>query len=90
MEYASVHPHSISRVENITLDLFALAAIYLVPAVSHLLSLSLLFRTNEDNVSACHCPHKQKQRLPYCNYSSTLFSAHICSPFIDKNLISYR
>ena len=38
MENASVYPLSISRVKNIIFDLIALAVIYLVPAVSHLLS----------------------------------------------------
>ena len=43
MENASVHSLSISRVKNITFDLFALAAIYLVPSVSHLLSFPVYY-----------------------------------------------
>ncbi len=43
MENASLHLLSISRVKNITFDLFALAVIYLVPAVSHLLSFPVYY-----------------------------------------------
>ena len=43
MENSSVHPLSISRIKNITFDLIALAAIYLVPAVSHLLSFPVYY-----------------------------------------------
>ena len=43
MENLSVYPLSISRVKNIIFDLIALAAIYLVPAVSHLLSFPVYY-----------------------------------------------
>jgi len=43
MENALVHPLSLSRVKNITFDLFALVAIYLVPAISHLLSFPVYY-----------------------------------------------
>lgn len=43
MENVSTHPLSISRIKNIIFDLIALAAIYLVPAVSHLLSFPVYY-----------------------------------------------
>jgi len=43
MENATVHPLSISKVKNIVFDLIALIAIYLVPAVSHLLSFPVYY-----------------------------------------------
>ena len=43
MENTSVHPLSISKIKNIVFDLIALLAIYLVPAVSHLLSFPVYY-----------------------------------------------
>ena len=43
MENTSVHPLSISKTKNIVFDLVALLAIYLVPAVSHLLSFPIYY-----------------------------------------------
>jgi hypothetical protein len=43
MENSSLYPLSILRVKNIIFDLIALVAIYLVPAVSHLLSFPLYY-----------------------------------------------
>jgi len=43
MENSSVYPLSISRAKNIIFDLIALTAIYLVPAVSHLLSFPVYY-----------------------------------------------
>jgi len=43
MENASIHILSISKIKNIVFDLTALMAIYLVPAVSHLLSFPVYY-----------------------------------------------
>jgi len=43
MENISAHPLSISKIKNIVFDLIALAAIYLVPAISHLLSFPVYY-----------------------------------------------
>jgi hypothetical protein len=43
MENASVHPLSISKVKNIVFNLLALLFIYLVPAISHLLSFPVYY-----------------------------------------------
>ncbi len=43
MENTSVYPLSISKIKNIVFDLIALLAIYLVPAVSHLLSFPVYY-----------------------------------------------
>jgi hypothetical protein len=43
MENTSVYPLSISKIKNIVFDLIALLAIYLIPAVSHLLSFPVYY-----------------------------------------------
>ena len=43
MEKTSVYPLSIQKIKNIVFDLIALLAIYLVPAVSHLLSFPVYY-----------------------------------------------
>lgn len=43
MDNASAHPLSISKIRTIVFDLMAFLAIYLVPAISHLLSLPVYF-----------------------------------------------
>ena len=43
MENTSVYPLSIQKIKNIVFDLIALLAIYLVPAVSHLLSFPVYY-----------------------------------------------
>ena len=43
MDNSSIHPLSISKINNIVFDLIALLAIYLVPAFSHLLGLPIYF-----------------------------------------------
>ena len=43
MENISVHPLSISKIKNIVFDLLALLLIYLVPAISHLLSFPVYY-----------------------------------------------
>jgi hypothetical protein len=43
MENISVHPMSISKVKNIFFDLLALLFIYLVPAISHLISFPVYY-----------------------------------------------
>jgi hypothetical protein len=43
MENISVHPLSISKIKNIVFDLLALLFIYLVPAISHLLSFPVYY-----------------------------------------------
>jgi len=43
MENTSLHPLSISKIKNIVFDLVALLTIYLVPAVSHLLSFPVYY-----------------------------------------------
>jgi len=43
MENTSVYPLSILKIKNIVFDLIALLAIYLVPAVSHLLSFPVYY-----------------------------------------------
>jgi len=43
MENASVHPLSISKTKSIVFDLTALTAIYLVPAISHILSFPVYY-----------------------------------------------
>ena len=43
MENSSVYPLSVSRVKNIIFDMTALAVIYLVPALSHLLSFPVYY-----------------------------------------------
>ena len=43
MENTSTHPLSISKIRTVVFDLLALLAIYLVPAVSHLLSFPVYY-----------------------------------------------
>ncbi len=43
MENAFVHPLSISKIKSIVFDLIALLAIYLLPAISHLLGFPLYY-----------------------------------------------
>jgi len=43
MENTSVHPLSISKIKNIVFDLLALLFIYLVPAISHLISFPVYY-----------------------------------------------
>ena len=43
MENISVHPLSLSKVKNIIFDMLALLFIYLVPAISHLLSFPVYY-----------------------------------------------
>ncbi len=43
MENISVHPLSISKIKSIVFDLMALLFIYLVPAISHLLSFPVYY-----------------------------------------------
>jgi len=43
MENTSTHPLSISKIRTVVFDLLALLAIYLVPAISHLLSLPVYY-----------------------------------------------
>ena len=43
MENVSVHPLSITKIKSIVFDLIALLAIYLVPAISHLLSFPVYY-----------------------------------------------
>jgi hypothetical protein len=43
MENTSAYPVSISKIRTVVFDLMALLAIYLVPAISHLLSLPVYF-----------------------------------------------
>ena len=43
MENVSIHPLSITKIKSIVFDLIALLAIYLVPAISHLLSFPVYY-----------------------------------------------